>query len=405
MTHLLTINTGSSSLKIAVYDEGGYDARLFSGEVARIGDSVGHLRLTDARSKVLLEREGAFPDHGVALEAMLAWLDGNRSDLALHAVGHRVVQGGPYHSMPERITPELIAALKGLVPIAPDHLPQAIRAIEVAARAYPDLPQVACFDTAFHRHMPRLARMYPLPRHLCESEGGGLVRSGFHGLSYESILHQLAGIAPSGAAGRLIVAHLGSGASMAAVRGGIGIDTTMGFTPAGGLMMGTRPGDLDPGILLYLMSQTPPSAMPAALSRMINHESGLLGVSGISSDMRDLLDQESTNEHAAEAIALFCFLARKQLCALTAPLGGLDTLVFTGGIGERAAQIRSRICDGLEYLGIRIDSERNTSNAGIISVAGAATTVRVLQTDEDSMIARHIAFLLTEKVASGVRES
>jgi len=412
MIQILTINTGSSSLKVAVYEEGRGEARLLSGDIARIGEAAGRMRLTDASGTVLVDRESAFADHGIALDDVLSWLKSNRSDLAFGAVGHRVVQGGPHHSEPERITPEMIAALKGLVPIAPDHLPQAIRAIEGAARAYPNLPQVACFDTAFHRHMPRIARMYPLPRRLWEPVGdgdgsgtGGLVRYGFHGLSYESILHQLGGIAPAEAAGRVIVAHLGNGASMAAVRGGIGIDTTMGFTPAGGLMMGTRPGDLDPGILLYLMSQTPASARPAALSRMINHESGLLGVSGISSDMRDLLDQESTNAHAAEAIALFCYLARKQLCSLTAPLGGLDTLVFTGGIGERAAHIRSRICDGLEFLGIRIDSERNTSNAGIISVAGAATTVRVLQTDEDSMIARHTAFLLTEKVASGVRGS
>ncbi len=410
MSQILTINMGSSSLKVAVYEDGRGEARLLSGEVARIGEAAGRLRLTDASGKVLMDREGTFADHGAALEAVLAWLKGARSDLALGAVGHRVVQGGRHHSEPERITPELIAALKDLVPIAPDHLPQAIRAIEVAARVYPNLPQVACFDTAFHRHMPRIARIYPLPRRLCGpewdgdgSETGGLVRYGFHGLSYESILHQLHGIAPAPAAGRVIVAHLGSGASMAAVRGGIGIDTTMGFTPAGGLMMGTRPGDLDPGVLLYLMSQTPPGAMSAALSKMINHESGLLGVSGISSDMRDLLDQESLNARAAEAIALFCYLARKQLCALTAPLGGLDTLVFTGGIGERAATIRARICEGLEHLGIRIDPERNASHAGIISPAGGAATVRVLQTNEDSMIARHTAILLTGKVASGVQ--
>ncbi|CAN5825543.1 acetate/propionate family kinase [soil metagenome] len=408
MSQILTINTGSSSLKVGVYEDGRGEAMVLSGEVARIGEAAGRLRLSDASGKLLLDREGAFADHGAALEGVLGWLKSERSDLAVGAVGHRVVQGGPHHCEPERITPELITALKDLVPIAPDHLPQAIRTIEVAARANPNLPQVACFDTAFHRHMPRVARMYPLPRRLCAPEGrdvkdsgaGGLVRSGFHGLSYESILHQLGTIAPAEASGRVIIAHLGSGASMAAVRGGIGIDTTMGFTPAGGLMMGTRPGDLDPGVMLYLMFQPPPGMRPAALGKMINHESGLLGVSGISGDMRSLLDQESNEAHAAEAIALFCYLARKQLGALTTPLGGLDTLIFTGGIGMRSAPIRARICEGLGYLGIRIDPERNDARAPVISPEAAPTTVRVLRTNENLMIARHTRELLTNTVGT-----
>ncbi len=387
MTQVLTINTGSSSLKVGLYAGDKTEAKLLSGVVMRIGDGAGHLRLIDLRGTVLTERQDSFMDHGEALDAMLACMRSFRPNLAPDAVGHRVVQGGAHHREPARVTPGLIATLQSLVPLAPDHLPQAIDAMHAASRAFPNLPHVACFDTAFHHHMPRVAKVYPLPRRFGDE---GLIRFGFHGLSYESILVQLRVIAPTEAEGRIIIAHLGSGASMAAVRTGIGIDTTMGFTPAGGLMMGTRPGDLDPGVLLYLMTKpsTPPRTA-AALDAMINRESGLLGVSGVSGDMRDLLEQEPTNPHAAEAIALFCYLARKHLCALTAPLAGLDTVVFTGGIGEHAAPIRSRFCEGLAHLGIQIDPDRNTAHAGVISTAGAPVTVRVLQTDEDMMIARH----------------
>ncbi len=396
MTQVFTINTGSSSLKVALFEEEEKsEARRLSGEVSRIGEGTGRLRLADTHGALLMDRVGSFADHGAALDAMLACVRGHRPNLALDAVGHRVVQGGVDHREPERIMPDLIAVLQALVPIAPDHLPQAISAIQAAGRAFPNLPQVACFDTAFHRHMPRVAQMYPLPRQFGDE---GLIRFGFHGLSYESILLQLRAVAPTEAKGRVIIAHLGNGASMAAVRGGVGIDTTMGFTPAGGLMMGTRPGDLDPGVLLYLMTNPgTPSRTASALDKMINRGSGLLGVSGLSADMRDLLEHEPTNPHAGEAIALFCYLARKHLCALTAPLEGLDSLVFTGGIGEHAASIRSRICEGLAYLGVRIDPHRNFAHARVISTEGASVTVRVLHTDEDMIIARHTWELLTKK--------
>ena len=305
-------------------------------------------------------------------------------------MGHRVVHGGIHYSEPQRVTPELIAALRELIPIAPDHMPQAVQAIQAAVEAYPGLPQVACFDTAFHRHMPRTAQLYPLPRHLADE---GVVRYGFHGLSYESILRELRALAPREAEGRVVIAHLGNGASMAAVRGGIGIDTTMGFTPAGGLMMGTRPGDLDPGVLLYLLVER--GMTPAAVNELVNQQAGLLGVSGISADMRDLLEKEATDAQAAEAITLFCYQARKYLGALVAVLGGLDTLVFTGGIGEHAAPVRLRICEGLDFLGIRIDPDRNAAHAPAISREGGPVTVRVLRTDEDLMIARHTSELLT----------
>ncbi len=251
-------------------------------------------------------------------------------------------------------------------------------------RVYPNLPQVACFDTAFHRDMPRVAQLFPIPRQLSDA---GIIRYGFHGLSYEYIMQELRARAPKEAEGRVIIAHLGNGASMAAVRGGVGVDTTMGFTPTGGLMMGMRTGDLDPGLLLHLLSER--QLTPAALTEMINRQSGLLGVSQVSADMRDLLHRSATEPHAAEAVDLFCYLAKKFVGALAAALGGLDTLVFTGGIGEHAAFIRARICAGLEFLGIEIDAERNQEQASVVSSHGSRVAVRVIKTDEDLMIARH----------------
>jgi acetate kinase len=387
---ILTINTGSSSLKVALYEAGREEALILSGEVERIGVPGGRFRLTDAHGATLIDRGGDLPDHGAALGAALAGLRRFRPELDLDAVGHRVVHGGIHYSEPQRVTPELIAALRELIPIAPDHMPQAVQAIQAAVEAYPGLPQAACFDTAFHRHMPRTAQLYPLPRHLADE---GVVRYGFHGLSYESILRELRALAPREAEGRVVIAHLGNGASMAAVRGGIGIDTTMGFTPAGGLMMGTRPGDLDPGVLLYLLVER--GMTPAAVNELVNQKAGLLGVSGIGADMRDLLGKEATDAQAAEAITLFCYQAKKYLGALVAVLGGLDTLVFTGGIGEHAPSVRLRICEGLDFLGIRIDPDRNAAHAPAISREGGPVTVRVLRTDEDLMIARHTSELLT----------
>ena len=381
---IFTINTGSSSLKVAVYEVGQEETQVLSGAVERIGVSGSRLRLTDAHRVTLVDQGGDLPDHGTTLEAVLAWLGEHRPDLTCDAVGHRVVHGGSHYSEPQRVTPELIAILQGLVPLAPDHLPQAVQAIQAAGRAYPDLPHVACFDTAFHRRMPRTAQMYPLPRHLGDE---GVVRYGFHGLSYESIIQQLRTVAPDEAEGRVIIAHLGNGASMAAVRGGISIDTTMGFTSAGGLMMGTRSGDLDPGVLVYLLVER--GMTPALLNELVNRRAGLLGVSGVSADMRDLLARESANAPAAEAIALFCSQARKYLGALVAALGGLDTLIFTGGIGEHAASVRLRICEDLAFLGIRLEPRGNEAHTPVISQEGSAVTVRVMQTDEDLMIARH----------------
>ena len=386
---ILTINTGSSSLKVALYEMGRGETRILSGEVERIGVPEGRLHVTDANGATLIDQRNHLADHGAALEALLAWLKAARPDLNPSAVGHRVVHGGIHYQEPQRVTPEFIAILQRMVPIAPDHLPQSIRAMQVAVKAYPNLPQVACSDSAFHRHMPRIAQLYPLPRHFGDE---GLIRYGFHGLSYEYILQELRTMAPKEAEGRLLIAHLGNGASIAAVRDGIGIDTTMGFTTAGGLVMGTRTGDLDPGVLLYLLADR--EMTRTALNELVNRKAGLLGVSGISADMRDLLESECTDGHAAEAVGLFCYEAKKYLGALATVLGGLDALVFTGGIGEHAASVRLRICEGLEFLGIRIDPRRNEAHAPVISTEGSSATVRVMRTDEDLMIARHTRELM-----------
>lgn len=388
---ILTVNTGSSSLKVAVYELGLEETQILSGTIERVGAPWGRMHLTDAHGAALLDQGSDFPDHGAALYTVLEWLRRHRPELRLDAVGHRLVHGHIQHRKPQWITPELIGVLRGMIPLAPDHLPQTIAAIQVAVKVYPDIPQVACSDTAFHQHMPRLAQIYPLPRHFADE---GLIRYGFHGLSYEYIMQALRAISPQEADGRIIIAHLGNGASMAAVRGGIGIETTMGFTPAGGLMMGTRTGDLDPGVLLYLLAER--GMTPARLNVLLNRQAGLLGVSACSGDMRDLLEREATDGHAAEAVALFCYLAKKNLGALAAILGGLNTLIFTGGIGEHAAAVRLRICEDLEFLGIRIDPSHNEAHAPIISPEGASVTVRVMKTDEDLMIARHTRELISE---------
>jgi acetate kinase len=295
------------------------------------------------------------------------------------------VHGGSRYSAPQRVDRELLDELRRLIPIDPNHLPQALSLIDRIAQRYPDVMQIACFDTAFHRSLPRVAQMYALPPRFWEA---GVRRYGFHGLSCEFILESLRGIDGAAAAGRVIVAHLGNGASLTAVRRGESVETTMGFSPAGGLVMGTRIGDIDPSVLLYAAQQE--HAGPEALSRLVNAESGLQGVS-TSHDMRDLLARESTDPRAADAVALFCHVARKHLGALAAVLGGLDTLIFTGGIGEHAAPIRERLCTDLAFLGIALDPDRNRDHAAIISRDGAAVTVRVMKTDEDRMLARHAA--------------
>lgn len=386
---LLTINAGSSSLKFALFDAGDPPARLLSGAIERIG-------LPDARWTVIESAGGAreveavlAPDHGTVVGLLTGWLERRLGLAAIAAIGHRVVHGGSRYSRPERVTPELIEELRRILSFDPDHLPAAIGLIEALQRIDPARPQVACFDTDFHRDLPRVARIVPIPRRY---EALGVRRYGFHGLSYAYLMEELERVAgPREARGRILLAHLGSGASLAAVRGGLGIDTTMGFTPASGLVMGTRSGDLDPGLVSFLARAEGMSA--EQFQGLVNHDSGLIGVSETSSDLRDLMARQEADVRAAEAVELFCYQAKKGIGAFAAALGGLDTLVFSGGIGENAPEVRRRICAGLEFLGITLDGGRNAANAPVISPDDGATAVRVIRTDEERMIAEETARL------------
>ena len=384
---ILTINTGSSSLRARLYPADVDAGPILTVDADRIGKADGVLTVRGEGSVHASEETLDPEDHGSAVRALLRALAEVGNDIT--AVGHRIVHGGSRFAEPHVVTDDALSELRRLVPLAPSHLPRALDAVDITRAAFPAAPQVLCFDTAFHRAMPRVARLYPLPRRFADY---GVVRYGFHGLSYESIVHQLRAAGDASAGGRLVVAHLGNGASMAALRDGASVDTTMGFTPSGGLMMGTRAGDLDPGLLVYLLDDGGLNA--SSLNALVNREAGLLGVSGSSADMRDLLAREATDPHAAEAVALFCYLAKKQLGALVAVLGGLDTLVFTGGIGEHAAPVRARICAGLDVFGIEIAAARNAAPTGIVSTDGATVTVRAMHTDEDLMIARHTRRLI-----------
>ena len=383
--HILCINSGSSSIKFAMYLLDKTEKIIAAGAVERIGLSGGWLWLKDGQGKRLVDSHSDFSNHKEAVKTMFTTATEEQHFPAPDGVGHRLVHGGPNHMAPEMVTPELMLTLRSLIPLAPLHLPGEIKGIDAVAEHYPGLSQVVCFDTAFHRGMPEVAQWLPIVRSLRHE---GIHRYGFHGLSYEYIVNTLG----KAAQGRVIISHLGNGASMAALKDGKPQDTTMGFSNLGGLMMGTRCGDLDPGILLYLMDEKGYDARQ--LERLLYQSSGLIGVSGISSDMKTLLDQCATEPHAAQAIELFCYTARKYIGALSAVLGGLDTLVFTGGIGERAAPVRWMVCHGLDYLGIRLDPMENDTNAGIISKKNSPCTVRVIPTNEDLMIARHTRALL-----------
>ncbi len=386
---VLSLNGGSSSIKFALYDAGETLQRRLGGQIDRIGQ--GHARLSFEH--VAGHRSGTLDisatDHRSAVASLMDWLagpDGTGSETALSglaAVGHRIVHGMS-HFEPETITEPLLEELRRIQPYDPDHLPGEIALIEAFRQRLPALPQVACFDTAFHRSMPRVARLLPIPR---KFDAKGVQRYGFHGLSYAFLTEELERVAGRAAAhGRVVLAHLGSGASMAAVHHGLSIDTSMGFTPSAGLPMGTRSGDLDPGLVSYLARTEHMSG--SQFDDMVHHASGLLGVSETSADMRDLLTREGTDVRAAEAVALFCYQAKKCIGAYAAALGGLDTLVFSGGIGEHAAEVRARACEGLGFLGLEIDAARNAEHAAVVSTAASSVTVRVMRTDEELMIAR-----------------
>ena len=375
---ILCLNGGSSSLKFAVYRlNGAGGERIFSGAVEAIGQSIGKAWLRSG-DKTLPEENGKFENHTAAIKKMLAALREQGVE-RLSAAGHRIVHGGPKFTAPQLIDARLKEALKKLIPFAPLHLPSQVAMIEAVEEHFPDLPQVACFDTAFHSAMPEVARRFALPQKLWEQ---GIKRYGFHGLSYEYVVRKLG---PE-LGRRAIISHLGNGASMVALKDGLPMDTSMGLTPTGGFMMGTRSGDLDPGVFIYLLKA---GYSADRLEELVDHESGLFGVSRRTSDMKALLEKSSTDKAAGMAVEMFAYQVRKFVGAYAAVLNGLDTLVFTGGIGERAADIRVKICLDLEYLGIALDTEANGRNAEVISLPASKCTVRVVQTDEDLMIVRH----------------
>ena len=389
-SRILTINGGSSSIKFALFEVGVPLRQVLSGEVERIGRSGTTLRVTGSNPADNFSRPVTAADHTAAVGALMECIEEHSGRDALAAVGHRVVHGGPKYSKPQQITAEMVEELHRFSPFDPEHLPLEIELIEAFRRRHPGLPQVACFDTAFHRTMPRVATLLPIPRRY---EAQGVRRYGFHGLSYEFLMEELAHLAdPAATKGRVILAHLGNGASLAAVRNGKSIDTSMGFTPTAGLVMSSRSGDLDPGLVSYLAHTEQMSA--AQFQKMVNHELGLLGVSETSPDMRDLLERETQDLRAAEAVALFCYQAKKWIGAFAAALGGLDTLVFAGGIGENAPPVRERICDRLGFLGIELDRERNAKNASLVSSDTVRVKVRVIRTDEELIIAKSVAHLL-----------
>ncbi len=382
---ILTINGGSSSIKFALYQVGAALKRGLHGKVDRIGLSGTNLTFNDPTKKQQESRKLAAADHKSAANVLLDWFEEQKSFQSVRAVGHRVVHGMK-HTAPELVTQELLDELDRIRPYDPDHLPREIELIETFRQRHPKLPQVACFDTAFHQTMPRVAKLLPIPRRF---DARGIQRYGFHGLSYAYLMEELARLGdPAAATGRVILAHLGNGASLAAVRDGKSIDTSMGFTPTAGLVMSTRSGDLDPGLAPYLARTE--QITTQQFYEMVNHKSGLLGVSETSSDMRDLLDHEAHDVRAAEAVALFCYQAKKWIGSFTAALGGLDTLVFAGGIGENAPLVRARICEGLSCLGIELNESRNAETAGVISTDASRVTVRVIRTDEELMIARSV---------------
>ena len=388
--NILTINGGSSSIKFALFESGDSLQRILSGGIDRIGFPDATLKVKGLNPADNISQAIAASDYKTAIDIFMDWLEEHCGRDALTAVGHRVVHGGATYSQPEHITPEMLEELRRISPFDPEHLPEEIHLIELFQHRFPDLPQVACFDTAFHHDMPRVAQILPIPRRY---EAQGLRRYGFHGLSYEFLMAELSRLDGIAAAqGRVILAHLGNGASLAAVHHGKSVDTSMGFTPTAGVPMSTRSGDLDPGLLGYLASTEKMDV--AQFNEMVHFQSGLLGISETSADMRDLLDGELEDVRAAEAIAFFCYQVKKWIGAFAAALDGVDTLVFAGGIGENSPIVRSRICDGLGFLGIELNEGQNMVNAGVISLETSRVPVRVIPTDEASAIAKFVCHVL-----------
>ncbi len=387
---ILTVNGGSSSIKFALFDACGSPRRTLKGQIERIGMDRPMFLVQAADGDESFSQSIPAKDHTVAVAALMDWIEKRGKSDNLIAIGHRIVHGGPNFYEPHRLTPDLIKELKQLIPLDSEHLPEEVLLAETFLHRFPQLPQIACFDTAFHHDLPRVAKLLPIPRRY---ESQGIRRYGFHGISYEYLMSELN--RTSGAAAgqsRVVLAHLGNGASLAAVREGKPMDTSMAFTPAAGVPMSTRSGDLDPGLAGYLARTEKMSA--TQFGEMVNFKSGLLGISETSGDIRDLLDREEQDVRASEAISLFCYQIKKWIGAFAAALGGLDTLVFAGGIGENSPLIRQRICDELGFLGIELQQQRNTKNASLISPDNGPVKVRVIHTDEELMIARSVMGLL-----------
>jgi len=378
----LVLNAGSSSIRFSVHSTTHPGERLLSGTIERIGMAGTELVFSDQVRELKHVVSVTTANRGEAVSFLLDWLEEKGVFKSVGAVGHRLVHGMA-HTEPAMVSPELITELKTLTPYDPEHLPAEIQLIEAIEARHAGLPQVVCFDTAFHSAMPRVATQLAIPRRY---EALGLRRYGFHGLSYSFVMEELMRLDGAAATGKVILAHLGGGASLAAVEQGKCLDTSMGFSPASGVMMGTRTGDLDPGVSYFLGCHEGMS--PEALQHLVNHESGLLGVSETSADFRDLLERENDDVRAADALALFCYQVKKCIGSYAAVLGGLDTLVFTGGIGENSAIARERICKGLGFLGVQLRPESNARNDSVIS--RGVVEVRVIRTHEEVMIARAV---------------
>ena len=387
---VLTVNAGSSSVKWALFRVAQPPVKTETGHIERIGLPDGIVTVTDPATGRRERRVAQVSSHAEAARWLIEHLTESGKGAGIQAIGHRVVHGGSRYADPQVVSAEMIEELRRLSPYDPEHLPAELALIDALAGQYPQAPQVACFDTGFHQHLPPVARLMAIPRRY---EKQGVRRYGFHGLSYAYLIEELERVAGREAArGKVILAHLGNGASMAAVRDGSSIDTSMGFTPASGLPMSTRSGDVDPGVVSYLARTEGLTA--DQFHHMVNTQSGLLGISELSPDLRDLLAQEDHDPRAADAVALLCYQGKKYLGAYAAALGGVEQLVFSGGIGEHAAVVRARMCEGLEFLGIELDRVRNEANAPIISSGQSRVTVRVIRTDEESQIARSLCRLL-----------
>lgn len=388
--HVLAMNVGSSSIKFALFEVGDSYRRMLHGGIEAIGSPQAVLQVKCLSEANNYSRPLAVATRAGAIEAFMDWIEAENTFGPLAAVGHRVVHGGPNYSQPVQITSQVIEELHRLSPFDPEHLQAELLLIEAFRSRLPHVTQVACFDTAFHHNLPRVAQILPIPRRY---EAKGVRRYGFHGLSYAFLLEELARQSgPQASQGRVILAHLGNGASLAAVHRGQAIDTSMSFTPTAGVPMSTRSGDLDPALAWYLARTE--GMTPEQFNTMVNSQSGLLGVSETSSDMRDLLQYEADDIRAAEAVSMFCYQIKKCIGSFAAALGGVDTLVFAGGIGENSPAIRWRICDGLEFLGIELEESSNTNSAAVISTNASRATVRVIRTNEEITIARSVVSII-----------